>query len=168
MCKAMGLDLSLTSTGVAIIQADGTSESMTIRSKFRDEARLADLRDKILATVKLHRPKLVVLEGYSYGSVTSLASLAELGGLVKTGLFEVSQPVLVVPPARVKKFATGKGNSKKDEVRLAVYKRWGFEAPTNDEVDAYVLARTGLAFLGHDSGLIRSQIEVIEALKKAV
>ncbi len=74
---------------------------------------------------------------------------------------------LVVPPARLKKFACGKGNAKKDEIRLAVYKRWGFEAPTNDEVDAYVLARIGLAYLGYDDKLIKPQLEVIKDLKKA-
>ena len=95
-----------------------------------------------------------------------MAALGELGGVIKCALFEERQPYIVVPPARLKKFACGKGNAKKDEVRLEVYKRWGFEAPSNDEVDAYVLARIGLAYLGYDTDLIKPQLEVIQALKK--
>jgi hypothetical protein len=62
----------------------------------------------------------------------------------------------------------GRGNTKKDEVRLAVFKRWSFEAKTNDEIDAYVLARIGLAYLGYDDDLTKPQREVVEALGKVV
>ena len=167
MCKAMGLDLSLTSTGMVVLKTDGAAESMTLTSKFKDVVRLADLSEKVRMAIQLYRPKLVVIEGYSFGSQTAVAGLAELGGVVKCALFEMQQPFIVVPPARLKKFACGRGNAKKDEIRLAVYKRWGFEAPTNDEVDAYVLARIGLAYLGYDTDLIKPQLEVIQALKKA-
>jgi hypothetical protein len=34
-------------------------------------------------------------------------------------------------------------------------------------VDAYVLARIGLAYLGYDDKLIKPQLEVIKDLKKA-
>ena len=166
MCTVMGLDLSLTSTGVVLLKSDGTSQSMTIKSKFREEARLADLREKIMVAVKLHRPGLVVLEGYAFGRPNAMAALGELGGVIKCALFEERQPFLIVPPTRLKKYACGRGNTKKDEVRLAVFKRWGFEAPSNDEVDAYVLARIGLAYLGYDTDLIKPQLEVIQALKK--
>lgn len=149
------------------MQAEDVLESTTIGSKFKGEARLADLRTKITSAVKLHRPKLVVIEGYAFGRPNQMAALGELSGVVKCSLFEMQQPYLIVPPTRVKKFACGRGNAKKDEVRLEVYKRWGFEAPTNDEVDAYVLARIGLAYLGYDDKLIKPQLEVIKDLKKA-
>ena len=167
MCRVMGLDLSLTSTGLVLLQDAETVESTTVSSRFKGEARLADIREKITTAVKLHRPQLVVLEGYAFGRPNQMAALGELSGVVKCSLFEMGQHYLVVPPTRVKKFATGRGNAKKDEVRLEVYKRWGFEAPSNDEVDAYVLARIGLAFLGYDDKLIKPQLEVIKDLKKA-
>lgn len=167
MPRIMGLDLSLTSTGCVLLEDSEVAESKAITSRFKAEARLADLREKITSTIKLHQPELVVVEGYSFGSHTAIASMAEIGGIVKCSMFEMGQNYLVVPPARVKKFATGRGNAKKDEVRLEVYKRWKFEAPSNDEVDAYVLARIGLAYLGYDTDLIKPQLEVIQALKKA-
>ena len=167
MCRVMGLDLSLTSTGMVVLKSDGTAESMALTSEFKDAVRLAELREKVRVAIQLYRPKLVVIEGYSFGSRTAVAGLAELGGVVKCELFEMQQPFIVVPPARLKKFACGRGNAKKDEIRLAVYKRWGFEAPTTDEVDAYVLARIGLAYLGYDTDLIKPQLEVIQALTRA-
>ncbi len=40
-------------------------------------------------------------------------------------------------PGQLKKFATGKGNAKKDQMRLAAYKKFGFEHNSHDVVDAY-------------------------------
>ena len=51
---------------------------------------------------------------------------------------------MLVPPTVLKKFVTGKGNSKKDEMRLGAYKRWAFEDKSDDVVDAYCLAQMGL------------------------
>ena len=64
MCKAMGLDLSLTSTGMVVLKTDGAAESMTLTSKFKDAVRLADLSEKVRMAIQLYRPKLVVIEGY--------------------------------------------------------------------------------------------------------
>ena len=53
----------------------------------------------------------------------------------------------MVAPQALKKFVTGKGNVKKDQMKLAVFKRWGVEFPTTDETDAYALAQWGQARL---------------------
>jgi crossover junction endodeoxyribonuclease RuvC len=167
MCRVLGLDLSLTSTGAVLLKNGEVKESTTLSSSHKEQARLADLKFKIGMAIKFYKPELTVIEGYAFGRPNAMAGLAELGGVVKCSLFEMQQQILIVPPARVKKFATGRGNAKKDEVRLEVYKRWGFEAKTNDEVDAYVLARIGLAYLGYDDNLIKPQLEVIADLKKS-
>lgn len=51
------------------------------------------------------------------------------------------------PATTLKKFVA-KGGAKKDEVRLEVYKKWGFEHASNDAVDAYLAAQFGRAVLG--------------------
>jgi crossover junction endodeoxyribonuclease RuvC len=169
----IGLDLSLTSTGAVVLgpgeeQGDFcTEESLVIKSKYKGEARLEHLREQIMVLVSLNQPDLIVIEGYAFGRPNAMAPIAELGGVVKHSLYINGWPFILVPPTRVKKFACGKGNAKKDEVRLGVYKRWGFEAKTNDEVDAYALARVGLAYLGVDDDLIKPQIEVVKDLKKS-
>lgn len=172
----IGLDLSLTSTGAVVLgpgegwgsgEGDPHTESLVIKSKFRGEARLEHLREQTMAVVGLNQPDLIVIEGYAFGRPNAMAPIAELGGVIKHSLYVAGWPFIVVPPTRVKKFACGKGNAKKDEVRLGVFKRWGFEAKTNDEVDAYVLARIGRAYLGLDDDLIKPQLEVVKDLKKS-
>ena len=48
---------------------------------------------------------------------------------------------LVIPPMTLKKYATGKGTSKKQEMLLQIYKRWGVEFSDDNAADAYALAR---------------------------
>lgn len=164
--KVMGLDLSLTSTGVVVLNAKETLCSMALKSKYKEAIRLLDITGQMDVVLDEYKPNVVVLEGYAFMANGRITGLAELVGVIRVLLEEKSYKPLIVPPARVKKFACGKGNAKKDQVRLEVYKRWGFEAKTNDEVDAYVLARIGLARLGLDTNLTKAQREVIEGLKE--
>jgi crossover junction endodeoxyribonuclease RuvC len=41
----------------------------------------------------------------------------------------------------LKKYATGKGTSKKQEMLMQIYKRWGVEFNDDNAADAYALAR---------------------------
>jgi crossover junction endodeoxyribonuclease RuvC len=41
----------------------------------------------------------------------------------------------------LKKYATGKGTSKKQEMLLQIYKRWGVEFNDDNAADSYALAR---------------------------
>lgn len=85
----------------------------------------------------------IAIEGYSYGSKFKREEMGELGALLRVALGKIYSPDLisVVAPGSVKKFATGSGHAKKDQVMLSVYKKWGYEAASNDVADAYTLAR---------------------------
>ena len=48
---------------------------------------------------------------------------------------------LKVPPMTLKKYASGKGNAKKQEMLLQIYKRWGVEFNDDNAADSYALAR---------------------------
>jgi hypothetical protein len=48
---------------------------------------------------------------------------------------------------------------------LGVSKRWGFEHDVEDVVEAYGLARVGLALLGVDQDLTAPQREVVDKLR---
>ena len=50
----------------------------------------------------------------------------------------------VIAPGTLKKFVTGKGNSKKDLMLLKTYKKWGVEFEDDNLCDAYGLARMAL------------------------
>lgn len=57
---------------------------------------------------------------------------------------------ILVPILSVKKFASGKGNTKKDEMKLAVFKKWGVEFekdPGCDKLHAFVLHKIGVEVL---------------------
>lgn len=84
-----------------------------------------------------------VIEGYAYGTgfAHTLATLVEIGSVLRLTLYERRIQCYICPPSVLKKYATGKGNAKKTEVKASVESRWGFVSPSDDVLDAYVLAR---------------------------
>lgn len=134
----VGLDLSLTATGVAT--REGTS---TLRTKLKGVERLDWFFRKIYALGKLS--DVVVIEGYSYGSMAKREVMGELGGVARVALYESKCPFVVVAPTALKKYTTGKGNSGKDEIIAAAIRLHGFQGTNNNEADAYMLWRMGLA-----------------------
>lgn len=151
----VGLDLSLTSTGIAIIHGDVTTVQR-ITSKGKKGATTADQVERLVSIVEciagavpLSEHTKIAVEGPSYGSTGSAAHI--LGGLwwlVRRYLRD--DDVAVVPPGTVKKYATGKGNAGKDEVLAAVVRRYPHvEVSGNDEADALVLAAIAARLDGH-------------------
>lgn len=146
MKTILGLDLSITSTGYAVLGPDKTIVTGTITSTPNPNRgeRLWKLLDALDEIVKKHKPHLVLIEGYSYGSHNhQLAYMAEWGGVVRFHLQRIGIDIIEVSPGNLKKFVTGKGNAKKEQMLLASYKKWGIEFATNDECDAFALAKYG-------------------------
>lgn len=143
-----GLDLSLTSTGVA--GNAGWVETLKPPAKLRGHERMAWLKAAILDHVR--GVDLVVVEGPSYGSGAQRQSghheRAGLWWLVTHALWTADVPVAVAPPASVKKLATGKGNANKDDMVLAAARRFDWFAAGNDGADAVWLAAAGAEWLG--------------------
>lgn len=155
--NVVGLDLSLTSTGVS--RKYGTH---SIRVKSKDCERLIELRKEVLGycITASH----VVIEGFSFGSPMQAHNVGGLGWIVRVGLFEAGIPYTVVPPSSLKKFATGKGNAKKDEI-LAAAVRAGAHVTGNDEADAWWLRQMGLMALAGEADVPRTEYRT-EALAK--
>jgi Holliday junction resolvasome RuvABC endonuclease subunit len=143
--RVLGLDLSLTATGIA----DPTGRLFTIKPRGRrGMQRLAYIRNRILEQVALGTD-LVAIEGYSYASKgSSGVSLGELGGVIRLALWEAGTPLAEVPPSCLKKYATGRGNASKDEVLVACVKRLGLEPRSNNESDAAWLRAMALDHCG--------------------
>lgn len=158
--KIVGIDASLTSTGVAVL--NGSLHTETIQSKKTGPERLVEIRERIREIVA--GADLIVLEGYAFARPNQSHQIGELGGVLRVMLHELGMKWLEVAPSAVKKFATGKGNAKKEEVAVGVYKRWKKEFVSSDEADAFVLAMIGQAYLTGLEGLTVFQAEVIEAL----
>lgn len=146
MRDVVGLDLSLTATGVAT--SDG---SWIVKpGKLRGPERLATIRDFVAAAV-LDEPvpvDLVVIEGYAYGRNNNREILGELGGVIRLLLWENDVRYLDVPPSTLKMYATGKGNAGKTEVVIAARERLGYSGHDDNEADAMWLYALGCDLLG--------------------
>lgn len=148
--NTMGLDLSLTSTGVSI---GGVTQSIQVDT--RGVERLRDIRDRIVRLVLDNDIKLAVIEGYSYASRQSQShSLGELGGVVRLALLEGKVKFFIIPPTSRAKFATGKGNAGKPEVVSAISAKTGIVwsgGDGADRCDAWVMEQMLLVKLGRSS-----------------
>lgn len=149
MIRVIGIDLSLNGTGVAC----DCGIHVVDPGKRRDAARLVYVE----ALVGHHvvgdcappealplPPSVVVLEGYAFGRPNQAHQLGELGGVIRHQLWCYARPFVVIPPAKLKQFATGKGNADKTAMVVAARERFGYEGTNNNEADAYLLRCMGL------------------------
>lgn len=143
----MGLDLSLTSTGVSIL-----GKTQTIAVKTTEEPRLQQIRDTVLSLVIANDVRICVIEDYAFSARHSQAhKIGELGGVVRLALFENETPFIEVSPTARAKFATGRGNAAKTEVVSAISARTGIVwsgKGADDMADAWVLEEMAWARLG--------------------
>lgn len=147
--RLMGLDLSLTSTGIS---SSGKTMCLMPAKSQRGAERLSFMSRAILDKIKNDSIECVIIEGYSFASKNSQAhSIGELGGCVRMLLWESRIPYIDVPPTSRAKFATGKGNAGKTEVISSISSKTGLTfsgAGADDECDAWVLEQMGYAYLG--------------------
>ena len=156
MSLVVGLDLSLSATGVALASGD----LRTITSKPDDGTvkgradRIIDLANRIASCV-WSDTDLVVVEApaVGYGRQGGEHLRAGLWWQVATNLVLSGLDVVDVPPASLKKFATGKGTATKPDMRMALYQRAGIDERDDNRVDAYFLRQAGLHLLGDPDAL---------------
>lgn len=151
MPSVIGLDLSLSSTGIAY-PSPTDWETDSYQPKSSGMQRLSDIRGWLDDHLSSFREIVVVVEGYSFSSRNAQAhALGELGGVVRLHLWDSGIPYVDVPPTSRAKFATGKGNAAKSEVVSAVSARTGIAwvgRGADDMCDAWVLQEMGLAKMG--------------------
>lgn len=156
MSRVLGLDLSLTATGLALIDTPGGAvvDTWTHGTKPGSTTlggRLYRLADIVHQITCLDDVELAVVEGPSLGQRAQAGTFERAGlwWLAIAGLIERGVRVVEVPPSTLKRYATGKGNASKDAVLLAVARRYPHvDVQSNDEADALVLAAMGARHLG--------------------
>lgn len=155
--RIVGIDLSLSSTGICISMGDN-KKAYSVATQPRDgmfgryHLTLTSIMDAVNKDTTDYM-SVVILEDYAYGFNTyrkssSILQLAEIAGIVKYNLYFCGTPTFLVSPTMLKKWVTGKGTSKKDEMRLHLFKKYNVEFETTDEGDAYGLADFGRHLLG--------------------
>lgn len=139
--RFVGIDPS-TKTGFVALDENGKllrAKELTGIGK-EDPKRMVTLIDEIMTHLKpgdvvcIESPAMHA-QGKAVGFMWGLA----YG--VRTAMFRRGWEYIDVTPSQVKKFATGKGNVKKDEMVLPIFKRWGFEHSSDNVRDAFVLAQ---------------------------
>jgi crossover junction endodeoxyribonuclease RuvC len=169
--KVIGVDPSLTSTGIA----DHTGKVRLVRCSTLPKGskpgvrmgRIERIVNEVQAAVEAARSvELVVIEGYAYNVGAGAVAQAELGGILRWHLWCQGVAVVELGPGTLKKFATGDGSAKKTAMVIAARERLGHETVSDDEADAIWLRVAGLALLGHDMTGI--PIAQVRGLAKAV
>lgn len=144
----VGLDLSLTATGVAHV--DGSTETYRPANDKSSNAgldRICEIRTAVTAVTSDLDLELVVLEGLAFDAHDTNRWQAQLTGIVRASLFDRGIPFMVVSPGSLKKYATGNGSAGKPEVLNAAQKRLGYDGYLHDEADALWLRAIGWALL---------------------
>lgn len=135
---AIGLDLSLQATGIAV--PDGTTR--IIRTRNTGTERLAEICERIAMRIDATpRPLIAVIET-PFTSPKFLATglrLAELGGAVRVMLHRHHIPHIDVAPAQLKRWATGNGNAPKETMIAAAVERGADVGQDDNRADAWWL-----------------------------
>lgn len=174
--RAIGIDQSYTGFGYSA-NGDAKKKGFPLSKYDSETHRLWNIREWFTEWLTdqyfgstgqdLGKPSVVVMEGYANAAKFGREVAGELGGTIKLVVFEVTgSPPLVVPPTSLKKFVTGKGNAKKNEMLLGVYKQWGVSFADDNQADAYALEQFGLGYLGSTPELHKYQWEAIYAVSK--
>jgi Holliday junction resolvasome RuvABC endonuclease subunit len=153
-------------------------ETWVYKSPYRGIQRLADIQDWLFdkfETLKADGNEIVeiAMEGTVLASQSALV-LGELAAAVKLFMYEHFFDImnynpappqhlrtpLQIPPMTLKKYAAGKGNAKKQEMLMQIYKRWGIEFNDDNAADSYALAR-----LASGSSIDAVEAAIVEQIK---
>jgi crossover junction endodeoxyribonuclease RuvC len=144
----LGIDTSLRSTGVGIVEARGSRLSTPVYDVLRVPARsphsacLARIQEGIAAIIDEARPGAVAIEGVFYckNPKTALV-LGEARGAAIAACTARGLPVFEYAPRRVKQAVVGYGGADKEQVRKMVMSLLGLsEEPPEDAGDALAVA----------------------------
>lgn len=160
--SVIGIDQSLTSTGVCLVEGKKVKMSSTIMPKATDEVdRLIEIESRLAEMITASNVEVAVMEGYSFLGGGRLASLGEVGGVVKKLLRQLGIDFYIVAPMTLKKFCNSSKSKGKNKVMLEVYKRFGVEFEDDNQTDAF-----GLAMIGNEILHYKKHKEFSKSLKK--
>lgn len=168
--KVVGIDLSMTSTGIAAITDDGTVRTWRLESsppkRAKGDKTRPTMRERYERLSGIQRavgsaaiweanssvdPELVLLEAPSYGSQgAGTWDRAGLWWMVAAFFCANDLPLVIVPPKTRALWATGSGASSKSPIAVHLSRMWPDLDPgiSDDEWDAVCLASMGAQHLG--------------------
>lgn len=146
--RYVGIDPS-TRTGFVVLDKQGNvvraKELTGVGSK--DPKRMVTLIDEVIAHIR--SDDVICIENFGFASRQAI-QMGGIGWGIRMAMFRRGMKYYEVSPSSVKKFATGKGNAKKEDMILPIYRKWEFEHPSDNVRDAFVLARVAWAIYNDD------------------
>lgn len=164
--RIIGLDLSMTATGVAF--PDDTTA--LIRPRGKGYARLLSIEDRMGAALRIGRPDLVVIEDIRAGlkgdaaKVIPMVHAAALLPILRAGV-----PYVLVNPSTLKLYATGYGSADKANMAVAALTYAGRQFTGDkggDQCDAWWLRAAGHAAYGEP--VVRVPKANMDALREVI
>ena len=143
----LGLDLSLTATGIA--HPDGRVDIYRPKSLGGTNLgldRMTEIRDHVISCVPADI-ELIILEALAFDGHDRNREQAQLTGMIRAGLYDRGFGFFAIPPNTLKKYACGNGHANKTEMVQAAEKRLGYEGHDHNEADAMWLRAIGWALL---------------------
>jgi len=146
--RVLGIDASLRSTGLAVIEQVGGSvrllemDTVKISASAPHSQCLAELWTRLTALIARQQPEAAAIEGGFFFKNAKIAMiLGEVRGAAIAACATANIPIWEYPPRRVKQALTGWGAAPKDQVARMVVSVLGLEsAPQEDAADAISLA----------------------------
>jgi crossover junction endodeoxyribonuclease RuvC len=160
---SIGIDPSLTSTGLAVIVDGELVEHLSVPTSPKDGPnvyRISKIQHEIQKLLKKYQDQepVIAVEGYAFAFHKSQAfTLGEVGGVVRNTLYNAGWSYYDVPPTNLKKYATGKGNSSKDKVVEEAQNLFEKTFDTDDEADAAFLAKMAKSLKQEEDELTDNQ-----------
>ena len=160
MTAVIGIDPSLAATGIAT-----ESGAWTITTTASDPARLQRIYEAVHSTAATTwGDGLAVLEDLpTHAHGAGLTGMAQ--GVIRLALLDAGVPFVTVPAATLKKYATGRGNATKADMRMAWYQRAGEDVRDDNQTDALWLRQIGLAILGDPTAIPMPQVNRTALMK---
>lgn len=165
--RYVGIDPSLAGSGLVILDnGANVLEEVSLKAGTEDDPlRFMKLTQRIRKHLNPATDR-VLIEGFSFGSRgKGVSSMYGIGWCIRIMLTQEVFKWEEVPPASLKKFASNKGNAKKEDLVLPVFKKWGFESSSNDITDGYIMARMAWSMHNPD-GLLEYEKEVLKKIKR--
>lgn len=177
--NAIGLDISSTSTGFVHLAGEpGQAFGIVDVRAWTPPARLDTLdradsqAENLLSVLSNVSPSdtVIMIEAIGGGAFPgALIPIVTVTSILKFCLRKTGFTWIEPSNSQLKKYvgsASKEFAGKKEKIALEVYKRWGFEHPSNDVIDAFVLAQMGLAIADSSSNVLTSyQQDVIRDLR---
>ena len=172
----MGIDQSLTGTGIVIIEDDIITHQQLLSTKKTKDTksptidytrRLLVIKNTIKEIIVSFGIDMIAMEGMAFGAKgRAIFDIGGLSHLLREAFIELEKPFIIVPPATLKKFWTGKGNANKEMMinaakdkgeRITIFEKNEFD---NNIVDSLALCRLCISIQQNKADDFKDMVEV--------